>query len=277
VLVSHLWTNPDWHWQPTADQMYTFDLAKAGQMLTAAGYPLKNGVRVDKQGKPIKLRLWTRATSDSGQSAGKLIAGWFDRLGLKVVLSVMDDGAINDGIYNMKGATFTPDYDMFLWGWGGDPDPNFILSIFTSAQINSWSDSAWSDPQYDKLFLEQQTTIDPAKRADIVHQMEQIIYQQSPYIPTAYPESVEAYNYKDWQGWSSTPARGGGVFFTSPVVASYLAVHPVSVATARRSSARALPIGVILAIAMTMAVVVVAAALRSRGARAKRRSDPALF
>ena len=36
-----------------------FDLAKAGQMLTAAGYPLKNGVRVDKQGKPIKLRLWT--------------------------------------------------------------------------------------------------------------------------------------------------------------------------------------------------------------------------
>jgi peptide/nickel transport system substrate-binding protein len=268
VLVSHLWSNPDWHWQPPADQMYTFDLAKAGQMLTAAGYPLKNGVRVDKQGKPIKLRLWTRATSDSGQSAGKLITGWFDQLGLKIDLSVMDDGAISDGIYNMKGATFTPNYDMFLWGWGGDPDPNFILSIFTSAQINSWSDCAWSDPQYDKLFLEQQTTVDPAKRADIVHQMEQIIYQQSPYIPTVYPESVEAYNYKDWQGWSATPVRGG-VFFTSPVVASYLRVHPVSVAAARRSSARALPIGVILAIIMTMVVVVVAAALRSRGRQSK--------
>ena len=119
----------------------------------------------------------------------------------------MDDGAIDDGLYNMKGSTFTPNYDMFLWGWGGDPDPNFILSIFTTAQINSWSDCAWSDPQYDKLFLEQQTTIDPTKRADIVHQMEQIIYQQSPYIPTAYPESVEAYNYKDWQGWQSTPGK----------------------------------------------------------------------
>jgi hypothetical protein len=95
--------------------------------------------------------------------------------------------------------------------------------------------------------------------------MEQIIYEQSPYIPTVYPESVEAYNYKDWRGWSSTPARGGGVFFTSPVVASYLAVHPVSVATARRSSARALPLGVILAIVMAMVVVVVVAALGSRG------------
>ena len=38
--------------------MYTFDLAKASQMLTAAGYPLKNGVRLNKQGKPIVLRLW---------------------------------------------------------------------------------------------------------------------------------------------------------------------------------------------------------------------------
>ena len=26
-------------------------------MLTAAGYPLKNGVRLNKQGKPITLRL----------------------------------------------------------------------------------------------------------------------------------------------------------------------------------------------------------------------------
>jgi len=50
------------------------------------------------------------------------------------------------------------------------------------------------------------------KRADIVHQMEQIIYQQLALHPTAYPESVEAYNYKDWEGWSSTPGKGGGVF-----------------------------------------------------------------
>ena len=268
VLVSHLWSNPDWHWEPPAAERYTFDLAKASRMLTAAGYPLKNGLRLNKQGKPIVLRLWTRSDSAAQQSAGKLIAGWFGQLGLKIELSVMDEGAINDGIYNMNGNTFEPNYDMFLWGWGGDPDPNFILSVFTSSQINGWSDCAWSDPTYDRLFLRQQTTIDPTQRAAIVHKLEQIIYQQSPYIPTVYPESLEAYNDKDWTGWQATPGKGGGVFFTSPVVASYLTVHPVSVASAKgASSPRPLPLLPIGAICAAMAAVIVLAWLSERRKR----------
>jgi peptide/nickel transport system substrate-binding protein len=265
VLVSNLWTSPDWHWQPPADQMYHFDLVKAGQMLTAAGYPLKNGVRLNKQGKPIVLRLWANSDVDGRVSAGKLIAGWFDALGLKIKLTVMDDGSMDDGLYNTVNNTFTPNFDMFIWGWAGDPDPNFILSVFTTSQINSWSDCAWSDPQYDKLFLEQQTTVDPAKRAGIVHQMEQILYQQSPYIPTVYPESVEAFNDSGWRGWSATPSKGGGVFFTSPVMASYMSVHPI-VAT-KSSSSKAALIAVIVAIAIAIAVVAVVATLRGRGKR----------
>ena len=62
VVLPNTWVNPDYHWQPPADQAYTFDLAKASQLLTAAGYPLKNGVRLNKQGKPIVLRL--EATTD---------------------------------------------------------------------------------------------------------------------------------------------------------------------------------------------------------------------
>ena len=264
VLVSNFWTDPDWHWQPPADDKYTFDLQKAGDALTAAGYPLKNGVRLNKQGDPIVLRLWSRADSQASQSAGKLIAGWFDKLGLKIKLSVMDDGAIMDGQYNMVGDKFVPDYDMFLWGWGGDPDPNFILSIFTSSQINSWSDSAFSDPEYDKLFLEQQTTIDPQKRKEIVWRMEQLLYQKTPYIPTAYPKSVEAFNYGQWTGWQSTPTNGGGVFFTSPVVASYMTVHPGTGEEASSGSNKAVIVGVVVAIVVVLVVVGIIVAMRGR-------------
>ena len=157
-------------------------------------------------------------------------------------------------------------------GLGRRPRPQLHFEPLQTPQIDSWNDCAWSDARYDKLFLEQQTTIDQTKRAAIVHRMEQIVYQQSPYIPTVYPEWIEAYNSKAWEGWQSTPGRGGGVFFTSPVMASYLTVHAVNVAAARRSSSRALPIALIAAIVATMVAVVVAVALMSR--RARRPASP---
>ena len=63
IITADYYTDPDWHWTPPADQAYTFDLAKADELLTAAGYPLEDGVRVDKDGKPITLRLWSRQSS----------------------------------------------------------------------------------------------------------------------------------------------------------------------------------------------------------------------
>ncbi len=82
---------------------------------------------------------------------------------------------------------------------------------------------------------------------------------------TVYPESVEAYNDSGWQGWSSTPAKGGGVFFTSPVMTSYLTVHPVSTAAATGdSSSRGPLIGVVVAIVVVIAVVALVASVRGK-------------
>ena len=50
MITPNTFSNPDYQWQPPASEAYTFDLAKANQLLTAAGYPLKNGVRLNKQG-----------------------------------------------------------------------------------------------------------------------------------------------------------------------------------------------------------------------------------
>ena len=59
-----------WHVDPPADQLRTFDIQKAGDLLTAAGYPLVNGARMDKEGKPIKLRLYAPDDDPSYANAG---------------------------------------------------------------------------------------------------------------------------------------------------------------------------------------------------------------
>jgi peptide/nickel transport system substrate-binding protein len=176
----------DYHWQPSAAQQYPFDLAKASAALTAAGYPLKNGVRVDKEGKPIKLRLLARAESTMSQASGKLITGWFGQIGIHVSFQTVSEDTLSSYVYNAVKGRIEPSYDMFLWGWVGDADPNFLVSILTTDEIGMWNQSAWSDPAYDKLFPLQAQQLDPQQRKQTIWKMQQIVYDQTPFIPLIY-------------------------------------------------------------------------------------------
>ena len=63
TIVPPAYTN--YHWEPPADQEFTFDLDKAGQLLDAAGYKKgSDGMRTMPDGKPIgTLRLVARSDS----------------------------------------------------------------------------------------------------------------------------------------------------------------------------------------------------------------------
>ncbi len=156
---------------------------------------------------------------------------------------------------------------MFLWGWVGENDPNFILSVFLTSQIGSWSDSGWSDPVYDKLYEQQQTTLDVNQRLQLVYQMQQMLYEQSPYIVLVYPKDIESYNTGSWTGWVRSPAGRGGVFYTN-ATDSYLYVHPTgSAASGGGSNAPAIAGGVIAGVCVVVIVVILVRRGRKGGRR----------
>jgi peptide/nickel transport system substrate-binding protein len=256
----------DYHWQPAAGELYTYDPAKAEAALDAAGYRDTNGDGVrDFKGKPIELRLFARSQSATDQRVGKLITGWLEAVGLKIDFQVIDEGALTDKIYNYKGDTFAPDYDLFLWYWYSDPDPNFILSVVTTAQIGSWSDTQWSDPEYDGLYAQQQTTIDPEARKQLIWKMQQIVYDQSPYITLTYPEWLESYNDGQWAGWVKTPSGDGPVIYTQYNIDSYLFAAPKP-ATATVGSGGGSSTGVVVAVVVVLVAIaaVLAVVIRRR-------------
>jgi peptide/nickel transport system substrate-binding protein len=254
----------DYHLTPPTP--YTFDLEKARQALDEAGYPDGDGDGIrEYQGKPIKLRLYARTESPESQNCGKLVTGWFEEIGLDIDYQVIDDGALGDKQYNYEGDEYAPDFDMFIWGWGGDVDPNFILSVMTTGSIESWSDCMWSNKEYDELFLEQQSTIDLQERVALVHQMQQIIYDESPYIPLVYPLNLEAANKGKWTGW----VRAGedkGLWWYNTQPDTYLAVYPGTTAEAESGGSNTGTIVAIVAAAIVVILIVVLL-LRRRGGR----------
>ena len=268
VITADYYSDPDWHWEPPAEAAYGFDLEVARQKLDEAGYRDTDGDGVrDYKGKPIELRLASRSESMISQNVGKLLTGWFTDIGLKIKLTTMDDGALTDQMYATKDGKFNPDYDMFLWGWYSDLDPGSLLGYFTTGQIDSWSDCAWSNAEYDKLFVEQNRTIDPAARKALIDRMQQILYEESPYIVTAYSNDLEAYNTADWEGYAASPSKIGNVLFPPYGNAgneNFLLITPKTAQTAA-SGGSSLGLWVaVIAAAVIVALVVVLLVRRRR-------------
>ena len=260
----------DWHWQPSAAQAYAFDLAKASAALDAAGYKVgPNGVRVNRQGKPIALTLYARAESQSSQVAGKLITSWFRKIGLNVKMSVVSEAALSNLIWNTAEGKPAPNYDMFIWGWVGDIDPNFTMSILTTSQIGGWNQANWSDPTYDKLYTTQTGQLDTQARKATIWRMEQIIYDQSPFIPLIYNQNLEAYNVEKWQGWVLSPAKVGGAWYTYQTD-SYLNLRPRLAASSSNGMSKAGWIaGIVVVIVVVAGILWWALARRGRTAPAE--------
>jgi peptide/nickel transport system substrate-binding protein len=196
---------------------------------------------------------------------GKLITGWFEQLGLKIKFSVHDDSILTDAELNYVGQTYKPDYDMYIWYWEpSGSDPGRRLGYFTTAQIQDENDCCWSDPQYDKLFQEQASTLDPQQRKQIVWQMEKIFYQQTPYIVLDYPKLLEGWNVGSWTGWERIPTPDGAVAFLSDNVDNYRLVGPKPAAAASSGMSAASVAGIVIVVVAVVALIVVVLLRRRR-------------
>ena len=63
---------------------------------------------------------------------------------------MIDEGALEDRLWNYDGDTYAPDFDLYLWDWDGYDDPGQTLATLTTAQIEAWNEPCWSNSAYDK-------------------------------------------------------------------------------------------------------------------------------
>jgi len=277
IINPDTWSNPDYHWEPSPEEALSFDLEKAKQTLEAAGYKDSNGdgVREDKSGKPIKLRLWTPTDSMEAQTECKLITDWWTQIGIGVKYEALDAGTIDDRFWHYEGWTYVPDFDVNVDTTSGYADPGQTVPWFITAQIENWNEPCWSNDEYDKLNNLQVSTIDLPKRAEQIQRMQQILYEAACYPVLTYPQSLEAYNTEKWTGW--TPLNFGGtgddpgpVFGAAGFnVETYINVKPASGAGAGESgglSTTTIVIVVVIAAAVGIGVIVWLV-VRRRGGR----------
>ncbi len=202
-----------WHLEPKNPR--TFDIELAKTKLDAAGYKLDaNGKRLDKEGKPLNLRMVVPSGSSTYSTSAEFITGWWKELGIDMTTQQLDNDAVT--------ALETPpeadppgkaDFDVVIWNWGGDVDPNSLLAILTTSSIGSNSDTFFSNPRYDELMKLQGKEPDPTVRKGYIDEMQQIAYDQAPYHILFYDAALHAYRTDKFGGWHLQPKADGLPFF----------------------------------------------------------------
>jgi peptide/nickel transport system substrate-binding protein len=212
-----------YHLKLDESEIQGFDIERSKELLEQAGWRDTNGDgTVDKDGEELELRLFVRSEDKDSVTAGQFIEDWFEEAGIGLETKAISDTALTDAIY-------AADYDMFIWGWGSDPDPDFILSVLTCDQLMGWSDTFWCNEDYSRMYQEQKEQLDLDERAATIKEMQRIAYEENPYVIFYYDNQTEAWRTDKFEGWTKTPtaANPGQVAYTFSTK-TYLNLQPLS-------------------------------------------------
>ncbi|MGR4852823.1 ABC transporter substrate-binding protein [Streptomyces sp. LARHCF252] len=237
-----------YYWKPSADQKLAYDPAEAARLLDQAGYKKNgDGKRVGKDGKPISYRVLCHATDPNDKAVGKYLQEWWGDLGIGVQLNCLD---------NVTDPWLAGKYDLAFDGWSVNPDPDFVMSIHTCGALPATpedtgaTDNFICDKKYDELYARQLAEYDPAKRADIVQQMESRLYDLGYMNVMAYPNAVEAYRTDQIKSITTMPAKAGNIYGQDGYWSWWSAVPADSGGSSENASSTVVVVGVVAVVVL---------------------------
>lgn len=196
------------------------DIEGAKALLEGAGYVDSNGDGIrEKDGVELRI-LYATSTNAVRQKAQALIKQWWSEIGVETELKNTDAGVFFGGDPASPDTLgkFYSDVQMFTNG-PDNPDPQSYVSgwLCTSGDktnianaSNQWlgnNTERWCSEEYDAKFAELQASADPAERAKLAMELNDMLAQNVVNIPLIFRASVSAYSNTlvgvEMNGWDT--------------------------------------------------------------------------
>jgi peptide/nickel transport system substrate-binding protein len=181
---------------------WEFNLEKAAQLLEQAGWKRgSDGFRV-KDGRRMKI-LFQTSINPVRQKTQAIVKKAFERIGIEVELK-----AVNAGIYFSSDpgnpdtySHFYADMQTYSISTGLDPQESmrFFLSWEIAQKANNWAGRnivRWANAEYDRLWKQAETELDPVKRATLFIRMNDLLIEDVVVIPAIWRNWVSAVSHK---------------------------------------------------------------------------------
>jgi peptide/nickel transport system substrate-binding protein len=130
----------DFYSQPEGDLDYPYDPDRAKQMLDDAGWkPGSDGIR-EKGGQRLSFNLYVRSESQTNITAARLVKEMTKEIGIDFKVQIVSVDKLTELTTQKVKGKMAPDFDTFIWGWGGDPyDPSTTSSTSRRPASSTWT------------------------------------------------------------------------------------------------------------------------------------------
>jgi peptide/nickel transport system substrate-binding protein len=191
----------DWYYDIPADREFGYDPERARSLLEDAGYMDRDGdgVRESPDGQPLRFRLIASTGADAWGKAAELIVPMSREIGVEYEYTALDEATVVSKVFQ------DGDWDAYVWAWTTPPDPIFMLSIQTCAQFHNLSDTYYCNPEFEELYKQQLAEPDPARRGEIIDELQQIFHDDAAYVVLWYDNVLQAYRTDRITGWPEIP------------------------------------------------------------------------
>jgi len=172
---------------------HAFDLAAARRLLSEDGFRLDGRVLRDRQGHAVEFSLITNAGNRARERAAAMIQQDLEALGIRLRIVTLDFPSLIERI------TKSFDYEACLLGLiNVDLDPNAQMNVWLSSSANhQWNPSqktpatTW-EAEIDRLMRAQASTADAARRKPLFDRVQEIVWEQAPFLYIAYRNALVA-------------------------------------------------------------------------------------
>ena len=174
--ANQFWFNSNLHPHP-------YDQASALKRLAEEGFHLQGGVLRDKGGNAVEFSIMTNSGNKYRERMATMIQQDLSGIGIKVNVVTFDFPSLIERI------TRTFNYEACLLGLvNTDLDPASVMNVWLSSGENhQWNPSektpatAW-EAEIDQLMKAQASTLDEKKRKQYFDRVQQIAWEQEPFI-----------------------------------------------------------------------------------------------
>jgi peptide/nickel transport system substrate-binding protein len=228
----------DFYTEPEGDLDYPYDPDRASEMLEAAGWVEGEGGVREKGGQRLSFDLYVRDESQENRQAAQLVKEMTAPIGVEFKVRIVSVDKLTELTVREVDGKMAPDFDTFIWGWGGDPyDPGILLNLLTTSAIGGSSDSFYANPEYDRLYDQQSGEFDVAARKAIVQQMIEVSQRDLPYLVLTVDPILQAYRTDRVAGVEQQcPKPDGDIICDQVSYAPFLTMAPATAATSNTSA-----------------------------------------